>query len=103
MNSSVTPNSFRTELNHVLLILHKRCRPHSAVDYCITILFQCLFLCEGGVGCHLDRHENIGKGQIGLEGFRRIMAEPRFDGIPMILETPAANYASEIKILNKLT
>uniref|UniRef100_A0A8C5Q8D5 Xylose isomerase-like TIM barrel domain-containing protein n=1 Tax=Leptobrachium leishanense TaxID=445787 RepID=A0A8C5Q8D5_9ANUR len=43
---------------------------------------------KGEVGCHLDRHENIGQGYIGLEGFRQVMNEPRFDGIPMILETP---------------
>ncbi|KAL8596492.1 hypothetical protein ACOMHN_044030 [Nucella lapillus] len=58
---------------------------------------------KGAVGCHLDRHENIGKGQIGLEGFRRVMTEPRFNGIPMILETPLGDYAKEIDILNKLT
>ncbi|XP_076459277.1 putative endonuclease 4 [Babylonia areolata] len=57
---------------------------------------------KGGVGCHLDRHENIGKGKIGLGGFRRVMAEPRFDGIPMILETPLGDYAAEIKALNGL-
>ncbi|PIK34940.1 putative DNA-(apurinic or apyrimidinic site) lyase-like isoform X4 [Apostichopus japonicus] len=43
---------------------------------------------KGKVGCHLDRHENIGKGFIGLDGFRRLMNDKRFDGIPMILETP---------------
>ena len=61
-----------------------------------------VFSCAGDVGCHLDRHENIGKGKIGLDGFRRVMQEPRFDGIPMILETPLGDYASEIKILNRL-
>lgn len=69
----------------------------------VSLFCNFLFVCEGGVGCHLDRHENIGKGRIGLEGFRRIMAEPRFDGIPMILETPLGDYAAEIKTLNKLT
>ena len=62
-----------------------------------------LFVLEGGLGCHLDRHENIGKGHIGIEGFRRIMTEHRFDGIPMILETPLGDYAAEIQTLNKLT
>ena len=28
---------------------------------------------KGAAGCRLDRHENIGKGKIGLEGFRRVM------------------------------
>ncbi|XP_030066589.1 uncharacterized protein LOC115474957 isoform X2 [Microcaecilia unicolor] len=43
---------------------------------------------KGALGCHLDRHENIGRGHIGLEGFRHIMNEPHFNDIPMILETP---------------
>ncbi|XP_053577243.1 probable endonuclease 4 [Bombina bombina] len=43
---------------------------------------------KGTVGCRLDRHENIGRGHIGLEGFRQVMNEPRLNGIPMILETP---------------
>lgn len=62
---------------------------------------------SGVAGCHLDRHETIGKGQIGLEGFRRIMNEPRFNDLPMILETPideksGESYENEIKILNNL-
>lgn len=36
---------------------------------------------------HLDRHHSIGKGLLGLEPFRRLMTDPRFDNIPMILET----------------
>eukprot|EP00058_Branchiostoma_floridae_P009954 XP_002595442.1 hypothetical protein BRAFLDRAFT_69274 [Branchiostoma floridae] len=43
---------------------------------------------KGEVGCHLDRHENIGRGKIGIEGFRRVMNDPRLNNIPMILETP---------------
>lgn len=35
---------------------------------------------KGVAGCHLDRHENIGRGKIGIEGFRRVMNEPRNDG-----------------------
>ncbi|KAK7456515.1 hypothetical protein BaRGS_00039371 [Batillaria attramentaria] len=58
---------------------------------------------KGAVGCHLDRHENIGKGHIGLDGFRRLMTDPRFDGIPMILETPTGAYDVEIKTLYKMT
>lgn len=57
---------------------------------------------KGEIGCHLDRHENIGKGKIGVEAFRRLMRVPRFNGIPMILETPCASedtYKKEIKQL----
>ena len=36
---------------------------------------------------HLDRHHSIGKGELGVETFRKIMNDPRLDGIPMVLET----------------
>ena len=35
---------------------------------------------KGEAGCKLDRHENIGKGKIGLEGFKRIMTCKYFTG-----------------------
>lgn len=60
---------------------------------------------KGKVGCHLDRHENIGKGFIGIEGFRRIMNDPRLDNMPMILETPWTSdnvNMKEIKLLYSL-
>ena len=41
-----------------------------------------------GFGSHIDRHEHIGKGMIGLEGFSFLMNDKRFSGIPKILETP---------------
>jgi len=40
------------------------------------------------LGCRVDRHEHIGKGNIGLDAFRCLLADPRLKGIPMILETP---------------
>ena len=43
---------------------------------------------EGRLGSRLDRHEHIGKGQVGLEAFRRLMNDARFAGLPMVLETP---------------
>ena len=39
-------------------------------------------------GSHLDRHENIGQGTMGIEPFRQLMNEPRFEGVPKVLETP---------------
>ena len=39
-------------------------------------------------GSHADRHEHIGKGQIGKEGFRRIVCHPKLKLIPFICETP---------------
>jgi deoxyribonuclease IV len=41
-----------------------------------------------GLGSHLDRHEHIGKGHIGLEGFKRILNDPRLAQMAFILETP---------------
>ncbi|MBZ5515854.1 MAG: deoxyribonuclease IV [Acidobacteriia bacterium] len=37
---------------------------------------------------HADRHEHIGKGFIGKEGFRRIVRHPKLRRIPFICETP---------------
>jgi deoxyribonuclease IV len=37
---------------------------------------------------HVDRHQHIDKGFIGLEAFRRLLNDPRFFGLPMCLETP---------------
>jgi deoxyribonuclease IV len=39
-------------------------------------------------GSHADRHEHIGKGQIGQEGFCRIVCHPKLRDIPFICETP---------------
>ncbi len=50
-----------------------------------------------------DRHESIGKGFLGIEPFQYIMQDPRFDDIPMVLDTPyEANCAEEIKKLHGL-
>lgn len=40
------------------------------------------------LGSHIDRHEQIGKGSLGEEFFTRIVNDPRFDNMPLILETP---------------
>jgi deoxyribonuclease IV len=54
-------------------------------------------------GSHVDRHAPIGKGKLGLEFFRLIMNDRRFDGIPMILETPESErWAEEIRLLYAL-
>jgi deoxyribonuclease-4 len=46
-------------------------------------------------GSRVDRHEHIGKGQIGLEAFRFIMCDRRFAKIPKVLETPKAKDLKE--------
>ena len=43
---------------------------------------------KGALASRLDRHTHIGEGEIGLEGFRRILNDPTWDGIAMLLETP---------------
>lgn len=51
----------------------------------------------------VDRHDSIGKGLLGEEVFKRIMNDPRFDNIPIILETPDDSlWAEEIKWLYSL-
>ena len=63
---------------------------------------------QGPAGNHRDRHENIGKGSIGVEGFRRIVNCPHFTDIPLILETPLdqsvgnKGYQEEINLLMSL-
>lgn len=48
----------------------------------------------------VDRHNNLGKGFLGEEVFKRIMNDPRFDNIPLILETPDDSlWEEEIKWL----
>ena len=39
------------------------------------------------LGGRLDRHDSIGHGELGWEFFRRLMQDPRFDDIPLVLET----------------
>ena len=48
----------------------------------------------------VDRHDSIGKGFLGIDIFKRIMVDSRFDNIPLILETPDESiWAEEIKML----
>jgi len=56
-------------------------------------------------GSRVDRHEDIGKGKIGLEGFALLMNDKRFFSVPKILETPKATlqtYAKNMKVLKGL-
>lgn len=42
---------------------------------------------KGKLGSHLDRHNSLGAGEIGWDCFRYLMQDPRFDNIPLVLET----------------
>ncbi len=51
-------------------------------------------------GSHVDRHETLGNGFLGKEFFSRFMHDPRFDNMPIILETPEPSlWAQEIELL----
>ena len=64
---------------------------------------------------HRDLHQNIGLGFLGLRAFHNVMNEPRFEGLPLVLETPIERkneegkvvedkniWATEIKLLESL-
>lgn len=50
------------------------------------------------IGCRVDRHEHIGAGYLGLDAFRWLMNDARFDGIPMFLETPKGEDLAEDRV-----
>ncbi len=47
------------------------------------------------VGSRVDRHTHIGQGVVGLDTFRRLLNDPQFDGLPMLIETPKGKDMSE--------
>lgn len=49
-------------------------------------------------GSRIDRHQHIGKGHIGLDGFSFIMNDPRLKDIPFILETPKEDEMDRVNI-----
>jgi deoxyribonuclease-4 len=52
------------------------------------------------LGSHVDRHDSIGKGKIGLDAFGFIMNDPRMDNIPLVLETiDETIWTQEIELL----
>lgn len=56
-----------------------------------------------GLGEHRDRHEHVGKGKIGLDGFRAIVRHPKLKQVNMILETPWDGLLhKDVEILKKL-
>ncbi len=54
-------------------------------------------------GSHVDRHAPLGEGELGWECFRYIMRDSRFDGMPLVLETPdEARWPAEIAALKEM-
>lgn len=74
-----------------------------------TVGFGCLrgmHINDSGraLGSRIDRHATTGEGAIGEHFFRRLMADTRFDGMPLILETPdPLKWAAEIERLYSWT
>jgi deoxyribonuclease-4 len=56
---------------------------------------------KGDYNSHIDRHEHIGMGKIGEEGFRSILAS-RLSKLPLIMETPKDTRRSDIGNLEKV-
>ena len=59
---------------------------------------------KGRLGSRFDRHQSIGRGHLGLATFRRLLADRRFRGLPMVLETPGplAAWKRELQLLRSL-
>jgi deoxyribonuclease IV len=57
---------------------------------------------KGKLGSHLDRHQNIGDGEIGLEAFRRIVNHPQLRDKPVILETPVEKPGDDLRDIETL-
>jgi deoxyribonuclease-4 len=57
---------------------------------------------KGALGSHIDRHEHIGKGYIGLDGFRRILTHPKLREKAFILETPVEEDGDDRRNLDTL-
>jgi len=55
-----------------------------------------------GLGCRVDRHDHIGDGTLGLAVFERLVQDPRFAGLPAVLETPEGRWKEEIALLKSL-
>ncbi len=54
------------------------------------------------LGSHVDRHEHIGQGYIGMDGFRRILTHPKLRNKAFILETPVDQEGDERRNLDTL-
>jgi deoxyribonuclease-4 len=57
--------------------------------------------CKKPLGCRVDRHEHIGRGAMGLEPFRLLVNDPRFDALPGFLETEM-QFKENLKVLRSL-
>lgn len=58
--------------------------------------------CKGGIGSHLDRHEHIGMGAIGEDGFRAFLTVPAIRRLPLICETPVDERRDDVGNIAKV-
>lgn len=59
--------------------------------------------CKKSLGCRVDRHEEIGKGTLGLGVFRRLVNDRRFEKLVAVLETPhPERYGHSIALLSSM-
>lgn len=60
---------------------------------------------KGGLGSKIDRHEHIGQGELGEATFRMLVNDPRFESIPIVLETnePETMHAVNLAKLRALS
>jgi deoxyribonuclease-4 len=49
-------------------------------------------------GSRVDRHEHIGKGCLGDQTFARLLNDPRFRRLPMLIETPKSEERAHLKL-----
>jgi deoxyribonuclease-4 len=57
---------------------------------------------KGAFGSNVDRHENIGQGQLGEETFARLLARPELRNVPFILEVPGTGEGPDRENLDRL-
>lgn len=57
---------------------------------------------RGALGSRIDRHEGVGKGLIGLEGFRELINYSQLKNLPFILETPGMELKEDVRNLKLL-
>ncbi len=102
---------FCLDTAHVFAAGYDLTAPHgteklfSRADKIIGLDLLCaLHLNDSKVACHshVDRHENIGAGQVGLAPFRWIMQAPELAHVPKILETPKGKDLAEDVVAMKL-
>jgi deoxyribonuclease-4 len=57
---------------------------------------------KGALGSHIDRHQHIGEGYIGIDGFRRLLTHPKLRQKAFILETPVDQEGDDKRNLETL-